>query len=295
MSQGSTEPLIRWLSEPECQDAAVAGGKGAALARLTAQFQVPPGFCVLARPRASGSRRADAIRQAYAQLGALTGYDAPRVAVRSSAVGEDGTTASFAGQLETRLGIAGAEAVVAAVDDVLESAASARVGHYLRERALRPERAESLDTAVVIQTLIPADVAIVGFSIDPVKPDPDHLVVHATLGLGESLVSGLVTPDMYTIRRRDLEIVSNRVGDKHLMIVPTATGTRTVSVPRPIAARPSATPGEVLEVAKLLLALEQQHQHPVDVEAAFWNQTLYLLQCRPITTVGGTGHMVGGG
>ncbi len=274
-------PVIHWLTEEACQRPDIAGGKASALARLARHAQVPPGFAVAAGADVSLPAVAREVQHAYHRL-ASEPDATPWVAVRSSAAGEDGAAASFAGQLDTHLGVSGADAVLEAVRAVQASAASARAAVY---RQTHQPASGSMPAAVLVQRLIPADAAIVAFSRDPMQPDGYSLAIHATLGLGESLVAGSVTPDRFTVRRRDLAVLAAECGGKGSMVVPDRRGgTKTVPVPRSVAGQFSLTEAQVAEVAQLVLRLEQVQGHPVDIEAAFWQDILYLLQCRPITT-----------
>ena len=278
-------PAVRWLTDETCRDVQATGGKSAALARLTGDARVPAGFAIVAGADLSSPALVAEIRDAYQRLGQYVDEDAPRVAVRSSAVGEDGMRASFAGQLATQLGVRGEKALLEAAGVVQASGLTARAAAYRQGKAL-PEEAGA--PAVLVQALIPADASLVAFSANPVATGPDDaaaMVVHATWGLGESLVAGLVTPDAYTVRRTDLRIIARRLGDKALMVVPAPHGdTRTVPVPRSVADQLVLTDAHVVDIARLLLRLESRLGYPVDIEAAFWNESLYLLQCRPITT-----------
>lgn len=280
MDPAPSLPVIHWLTDDACQHPELSGGKASALAGLARHAQVPPGFAVVAGADLSVPAVAQEIQHAYHRL--VSAPDAaPWVAVRSSAVGEDGAAASFAGQLDTKLGVSGADAVLEAVRAVQASAASARAAFY---RQTHQVARGALPAAVLVQRLIPADAAIVAFSLDPMKPDGHTLAIHATLGLGESLVAGSVTPDVFAVRRRDLAVLAAECGGKASMVVPDRRGgTKTVPVPRAVATQFALTPPQVAEVARLVLQLEQVQGHPVDIEAAFWQDALYLLQCRPIT------------
>jgi pyruvate,water dikinase len=142
---------ILWLDQPACQDRNLVGGKAAQLSRLAAHYQVPPGFCVTttafthafegsASLDSSGSRSPahlyDQLASAYQILGARCGMPEANVAVRSSAVAEDGHIASFAGQFETFLNLIGVEAVAQAVGRCWSAAASERVLAYRRQQGM---------------------------------------------------------------------------------------------------------------------------------------------------------------
>ena len=241
---------------------------------------MPPGFCLTATATglaADGEARS-AIAAAYAELARRTGEPEPAVAVRSSAIDEDGAAASFAGQHDTFLNLCGADAVADAVERCRASARSDRALAYRTARALGADA----PIAVLVQQLVPADVAAVVFSVDP-RTGSDDVVINASWGLGESIVGGTATPDVYTVRRRDLGIRSRVLGAKERMTVRTAGGTREVAVPAVLRDRHALDDASVRAAAQLALALEAETGAPVDLECAFHAGTLFLLQCRPVT------------
>ena len=281
---------ILWLGDRACNDPAEVGGKAAHLSRLAADYQVPPGFCLTATafdPDHSAdaplpTALAAALAAAYEALACRVGVPDVPVAVRSSALDEDGDLASFAGQHETELNVVG-------VDDVLDAVvrcwASGR-----NERAMAYREQQGLDTkgvrlAVLVQQLIKADTSAVVFSANPVSGNRDEVVVTASWGLGESLVSGTVTPDTWVVRKADLAVKEERLGAKERMTVAVTGGTREVAVPRLLRKRASLSEAQVAELAQLAVELEEKMGRPVDIETAFAGDLLYLLQCRPITTL----------
>jgi pyruvate,water dikinase len=139
---------------------------------------------------------------------------------------------------------------------------------------------------VLVQQLVPADVSAVVFSVDPVSGDRGAVVVNATWGYGESLVGGTVTPDAYTVRRSDLAIAARTVADKRRMTVATPGGTAEVDTPRFLRGQPALDDDQVIAAARLALALEAAMGWPVDVECAWSDNRLFLLQCRPVTSIG---------
>jgi pyruvate,water dikinase len=219
--------------------------------------------------------------RAYRTLGERCGLDAPSVAVRSSALDEDGAGASFAGQHETYLNVVGAEAVAEAVARCWASVRSSRALEYRRRQGFPLDGAR---IAVLVQQLIPADVSSVVFSAHPVTGCRDEVMINASWGLGESIVGGTVTPDTYVVRKADMSIISRQIAEKRQMTVLVPGGTREVDVPRFLRAQPTLTDDQVVEMARLGVTLERRMGHPVDIECALHAGQLYLLQCRPITT-----------
>jgi pyruvate,water dikinase len=286
---------ILWLGEPACHDRMVAGGKAANLSRLAAGHRVPPGFCLAApvfdRARTDGSEPStlppalrDDLAAAYAELAKRCATSAPAVAVRSSAVDEDGGLASFAGQHESYLNVVGPDAVADAVRRCRGSAYAPRAVEYRRRQGLAPE---SVRLAVLIQRLVVADVSAVVFSANPVNGSREDVVIEAGWGLGESIVGGTATPDTYVVRKENPVVVSRSIAEKRRMTVPVPGGTHEVETPRFLHTRPALDEEQAVEVARLAIDLEREMGRPVDVECAYEDGRLYLLQCRPVTALDG--------
>lgn len=286
---------ILWLGEPACHDGTVVGGKAANLSQLAAGYRVPPGFCLAApvfdRARANDSEPSalppavrDELAVAYGELAGRCGVSALGVAVRSSAADEDGAGASFAGQHESYLNVVGPDAVAGAVRRCWESAYTSRAVEYRRRQDLV---LESVRLAVLVQQLVAADVSAVVFSANPVSGSRQEVVIEACWGLGESIVGGTVTPDTYVVRKEDLTVVSQTISEKTRMTVPVRGGTREVETPMFLRTRPALDEEQAVEMARLAMDLEREMGCPVDVECAYEDGLLYLLQCRPVTALGG--------
>lgn len=284
------DTAILWLDDPRCKAVAHVGAKTAHLSQLSARYDVPPGFCVTSADddpttdvgQLSPALR-DAIGGAYTELAARCGASNPAVAVRSSAVDEDGSQTSFAGQHATFLNVAGIDAVIDAVERCWTSSSGEDVLVYRRQHGL------SLDTirpAVLIQQLVMADVSAIVFSVNPVTGQRAEIIVSASWGLGESLVGGTVTPDSWVIAKDTLEIIGQRIADKRRMTVAVDGGTQEVDTPRLLRGRPTMSTEQVRALAQLGIGLEEAMDWPVDVECVWSGERLYLLQCRPITTLG---------
>ncbi len=283
---------IVWIEPGNGLDHALVGGKAANLSHLAAGHRVPPAFCLpttaFARWLPSGAHTVSALpaelyaqlAAAYQQLAARCGSPELRVAVRSSAVDEDGACYSYAGQHTTYLNVVGLAPVAQAV---LACWASARSAHALAYRQQHGLATDNIHMAVIVQQLIPADVSAILFSANPVTSCPTEIVINASWGLGESLVNGAVTPDMLVIRKDDLAVLSYQLGHKGTMTVPAPVGTHQLPTPRWLRTQPALTPAQILELAQLALTLETHMGWPVDVECCYRHGVLYLLQCRPIT------------
>jgi pyruvate,water dikinase len=276
---------LLWLGDPNSFDAALVGGKAANLSRLARMYhRVPDGFSlpVIVMDEAHPLDLRDEIICAISDLMACHRLSEFVAAVRSSAVDEDGVTASFAGQHETYLNIVGAEAILQAVIRCWESARSEHALDYRRQQGLSVGRPQ---IAVLVQQLVAADVAAVVFSANPITGNHDEIMINANWGLGESIVGGTVTPDMFIVRKSDLVVINRLIADKQHMTVSAPGGTHEVEVPRFLRNTSSLNDEQVIEMAKLALTLETTMEYPVDVECAYAGGELYLLQCRPITTL----------
>jgi len=276
---------LLWLGDPKSFDSSLVGGKAANLSRLATMYhRVPDGFSlpVTVMDEAHPLDLRDEITAAISDL--MNCHSLPDfiAAVRSSAVDEDGATASFAGQHETYLNIVGADAIIQAITRCWESARSEHALDYRRQQGLSVERPQ---IAVFVQQLVPADVAAVVFSANPITGNHDEVMINASWGLGESIVGGTVTPDTFIVRKSDLAVIERVVAEKQCMTVSVPGGTHEVDVPRFLRNEASLNDEQVLEIAKLALTLEVTMEWPVDVECAYAEGELYLLQCRPITTL----------
>jgi phosphoenolpyruvate synthase/pyruvate phosphate dikinase len=272
------------LGSSECNDPALTGAKAAHLSRLATDYRVPPGFVIPAQPADVGLVPAvwDATRDAYRELGSRAAQREPLVAVRSSALDEDGMGASFAGQHATHLGVLGEAALRSAIEEVLASASSPSAHAY---RAARGVQTEDVRIAVLVQQLVVADVSAVAFSMNTVTGDRDEVVINSSWGLGEPIVSGTVTPDTYLVSALEFTLLRRDLADKATMLVVGTGGLETVGVPGPQRLASSLTTEQAIAVARLASELEARMGWPADVECAWQKGTLYLLQCRPITTV----------
>lgn len=298
-----------------------AGGKGASLARLAAAgLPVPPGFhlttpmyrrfvdenhlaeSILAEAseaqaadpaaleRASGriSARmrqgtipadiAMLIRSSYDRLG----QDDPPVAVRSSATAEDLPGMSFAGQQDTYLNVRGADAVLEAVRRCWTSLWTARALGY---RARQGIRSQDVAIAVVVQQLVPADVAGVLFTAHPLTGARDRMVINAAWGLGEAIVGGHVTPDVFIVDKDSGEVESQTIADKEVMTLRLPTGTGQGPVPAGQRRRATLRSRDAASLARLGAQIEQLYGQPMDVEWAMAGKRFFILQARPITAL----------
>ncbi len=223
-----------------------------------------------------------AIRDGYAAMG-----DTMPVAVRSSATAEDMPDASFAGQQDTYLWISNADDVVEKVRDCWASLFTTRAVAY-REKNNIPHIGVLM--SVGIQKMVNARTAGVAMTLDPGNGDRTRIIIDASWGLGEMVVSGVVTPDNFTVEKVLEEIIDRKISDKHVELV--GDPAQGAAIEREVEAERRAiqclTDAEVMQVARLAKRLERQNKCPQDVEWAFdadlpEGENLLALQSRPET------------
>ena len=299
------------------------GGKGRSLAQMTrAGFDVPEGFllstaayrdivadnelgaCILelARPEIidgrasfeSASRSIQALITGCelsaglkAELGAayraLPGDD-PAVAVRSSANAEDLPGLSFAGQQETYLNVSGPEALLEAARNCWASLWTPQAISYRNEMGIE---SDAVAMAVVVQIMVPADVAGILFTANPATGERGEMIVNASFGLGEAVVGGQVTPDTFVVDRSTLTAKETMIGTKERKIVSDGSqGTRLVDVDEGERDASSLPEKLLIELAELAGRVEGHFGgQPQDIEWAVADGKLWLLKSRPITNL----------
>jgi pyruvate, water dikinase len=328
MSTATTErtDAVRPFSELRKVDVDYAGGKGANLGEMThAGLPIPQGFVVGApayaafcdanglrariaaalgdvdvddtaaldaacrgvREMVSSEPVPDWLRDAIADAYRASADDDAPVAVRSSATAEDTESASFAGMNETFLNVRGPDAVVDAVRDCWSSLFGARTVFY---RAKRGFSQADMDIAVVVQRQIESTRAGVMFTIDPASGSHDHIVIEGAFGLGESVVSGSVSPDRYVVDKNTMGIIAREVKPKELIIEYASNGGGTVTreLSDEESHRPVLSDDEVRALATIAVRIEEHYTTPQDTEWAFDPAgELWMLQSRPVTSSGG--------
>ncbi len=321
--RGATTDQIAWFEDLSRTDVPRVGGKGANLGELSrAELPVPPGFVVTADAylqamEAGGVRAAlqevvanldvdspealaqaadelrdlvrsagmpealrRAVLEAYAPLG-----EEPRVAVRSSATAEDTASTSFAGMNETFTNVQGGDELVRRVVDCWASLWSPRVVAYRATHGLADEPA----IAVVVQLMVDSDASGVMFTADPATGDRDSIVIEAAYGLGEVVVGGQVEPDTYVLSKDGPHIKRVHLGTKAEKIVRGPDGhDERLAVPPEEQKRRVLDDEALLELAHMAAEIERHYGAPQDVEFAREGTRTWIVQSRPITTLGET-------
>jgi len=316
--------LVVWFDEVTKDDVSTVGGKGANLGEMTrAQIPVPPGFVVTSTGylnflhKAGLSERlhelltgldvndskllqrvagrcqqvllesplpddlAVSIKSAYNKLGKGL------VAVRSSATAEDLPEASFAGQQATFLNVEGEAEVVKAVQRCWASLFNARAIFYREENHFDHLK---VGIAVPVQRMVQSNASGVMFTVEPTTSDRSKIVIEAVKGLGESVVSGDVTPDHYIVDKDPLKIVLKEIKKQEWKLV---KGSRTedeegnikVLLSHREQTEQKIPDSDIMQLAKLGKRLEEHYQYPQDIEWAREDGHIFIVQTRPVTTL----------
>ena len=296
---------IKLFDEIKKDDIAIAGGKGANLGEMTlSKIPVPRGAVVTAnaydhfmdvnsidpdrfesaqliREAILSAKIPDDIEQEIKDYYESLGEDV-RVAVRSSATAEDLEDASFAGQQETYLNITGSENVLSKVRECYASLWGDRAVIYRKNSGYDRQKTA---LAVVIQEMIESDTSGVMFTVDPAG-DRKNVHINASYGLGEAVVSGIVSPDEY-ICERSGAVVNKIKGSKEEEIIydQISGGTKKVYVDEKRRAAFALNEKLLLDLVKEGIRIEDHYGHPMDIEWAVKGDRIYILQARSITTL----------
>lgn len=207
-------------------------------------------------------------------------YDQKTYAVRSSAVDEDGSKYSFAGQFETYLHVPFSE-IETRISDIWKSVISEQVLNYRRSNNLPIH----LGIGVIVQEMIEPDVSGVGFGLDPMTGQNNTHVISALYGLGEGLVSGQLNADTFTVKSDEV-IIGSAKKEYKLTRAKAGSGVEKQELDAELQEKPCLNEGQVLEVSGVLNELQELFGSPQDIEFAFAGEKLFLLQARPITATG---------
>ncbi len=319
--------LVVWLDEISNKDVNIAGGKGASLGEMwNAGLPVPPAFVVTAEAyryfiketkldeKIRGvlkdidvnntddlEERSKKVRElitnakmpkdlelsiieSYNKLCEISGGKEIFVAVRSSATAEDLPDASFAGQQDTYLNIKGANNVVNAVQRCFASLFTSRAVFYREQKGFDHFK---VALATVVQKMVNAEKAGVLFTVNPMSENYDEMVIEGAWGLGEGVVSGMVSPDNYVIDKTNLSIKSMYIAKKEIMFIRTENGeTKKIPVPDDLKEKRVLSDEELKKLAEKGILIENHYKKPMDIEWAIEGGEVYMLQARPITTLG---------
>lgn len=321
---GTSSEAIVWFSEVTKDDVSIVGGKGANLGEMTnANMPVPPGFIVTAGAYFDFLKKAKISDKISDQLKPLDSNDSKQlqqiatdikqiimdapmppelaikikeaykkmggglVAVRSSATAEDLPEASFAGQQRTFLNVSGEEEVVAAVHGCWASLFEARAIFYREQQGFDHF---TVGIAVPVQKMVQSQASGVMFTLEPVTSDPSKIIIEAVFGLGEAIVGGEVTPDLYIIEKEGLIIDTKQIGAQEWQLVRNTTGSGQeanikVDLSPSNQSRQKISDEDIIHLARLGKQLEEHYHFPQDIEWAKEDNKIFIVQTRPVTTI----------
>ena len=299
-------------------DVGIAGGKGASLGVMTrVGIPVPPGFVILSNAferfleetdldveidsilHKVNHKKIHTVEGASEQIQALIleakmpkdiGEGVAKefkklntrfVAVRSSATAEDGSTAAWAGQLETYLNTTERN-LLENVQSCWASLFTPRAIFYRFEKGMKNQK---ISVAVVVQKMIQSEISGVAFSVHPVTQDRNQLIIEACLGLGEALVSGEITPDSYVLSKKPTVIIDKNIAEQAKALVKGGAGNVWKKITYASGTKQKLSDNNILKLSKLVVKIEKHYGFPVDIEWALSRGKFYILQCRPITTL----------
>lgn len=314
----------KWFEQINRSSLAEAGGKGANLGEMAnAGFPIPPGFVVVSNAyfvhlehngivpemtRILASLNVDdndALNAAsekikglilggempteiqnqvisfYSQLNARAGKEC-YVAVRSSATAEDLPTASFAGQQSTYLNIKGTNNVVEAVKECWASLFEPRAIYYRVENKFDHMK---VGLAAVVQMMVQSERSGVMFTVDPISQDPNTITIEAGYGLGETVVSGQITPDTYRVSKSDMKIVDKSISKQEWMLMKVDDHNERVEIKEEAQSKQKLLDSVITDLARIGKKIEEHYNFPQDIEWATSDGNLYIVQSRPITTL----------
>ncbi len=260
--------MIKNFKDIDKTDTNIFGGKAVNLGILIQSgFLVPDGFCV----SVDGGDFATELSQ-------LKGKE---FAIRSSATSEDSIGASFAGQYDTFLNIQRKD-VLKYVKKCQKSLNTKRAQEYRKIKNITKAK-----MAVVVQEMIQSEVAGISFTVHPVTKDKNQMIIEACWGLGEAIVSGLITPDSYVINIGDWSIIDVSINvQKKMLIRDEKNGAnKWVDVISQKQDKQILANKKIIELAKICKKIENHYQMPQDIEWALEKNKFYITQSRPITTL----------
>ncbi|MFA6463501.1 MAG: PEP/pyruvate-binding domain-containing protein [Candidatus Paceibacterota bacterium] len=310
---------IKFFKDLNKNDAEIAGGKGASLGEMTkANIPVPPGFVVLSDAFEFFIRETDLISEIEASLAKVNHkemesienasetiqelihkakmpevlekeitdsfkkLDTEFVAVRSSATAEDGAENAWAGQLDSFLNTK-EENILENVQKCFASLFTPRAIFYRFEKGLHNTH---ISVAVVIQKMVNSEKSGIAFSVHPVTEDRNQMIIEASWGLGEAIVSGQITPDSYVVEKEPRNILDVNIAEKDRGLFRLAFGgNEWKDLPSKKANEQCLSGKEILEFSELILKIENHYGFPCDIEWAFEDGEFYITQSRPITTL----------
>jgi pyruvate, water dikinase len=317
---------ILWFNEVTMKDVPLAGGKGASLGEMVQNsFPVPNGFVItskayfdfvnetgiqseivkkidsidventeqletLSKEIRKLIRNAEIPQELRTEI--LRAYDslnmrynngvATLVAVRSSATAEDLPEASFAGQQETYLNVMGKEALIESVRKCWASLFTARAVYYRKKQGFSTEK---VGLCAVVQKMVQSEVSGIMFTADPIG-DETKIIIEAGFGLGETVVSGSITPDSYVVDKKTMTLIEKKINKQEFMLVRDKGMNVQINLGDVKGKIQKMKENKIIELAEIGMRIEKHYGKPMDIEWAQENNILFIVQARPITTLG---------
>lgn len=316
--------IVVWLKDLDKDDAHLVGGKNANLGEMIrAGFPVPEGFAITATAYfkflklnnldekikhllgtvnyedtesisqvsshikkiiKSSEIPQDIVKEIFSIYHQMSvKYDASYVAIRSSATSEDSKDASFAGQQETYLNIKGEAAVIDTVRKAWASLFEPRAIFYRHHARLDQVRT---GISLVVQKMVQSDVSGVMFTIDPTTGNKQRIIIESIYGLGEYIVQGRITPDHYEVDKSDFMIVDKKIAEQAIRLVYKKGDNIRDFVPEKTRGYQKISDEQIEKLAKIGKNIETHYYFPQDIEWAIEKNKIYIVQTRPITTIG---------
>ena len=320
----TARPFVAFLTSIDKEDIPIVGGKGANLGEMVkAGFPVPPGFAVtvaayelflehnnlgsqiknilkvtnvdnpeelttasrkIQKTIITGKIPEEVAREVIAGYKKLSGLlKQALVAVRSSATAEDLPSASFAGQQATLLNIKGEANLVNAVRECWASLFTPRAIFYREENKIPHEKVK---ISVIVQKMVQSHVSGVMFTIDPVSNEKDKIVIEAVWGLGETIVQGSALPDRYVVQKETFDILSKEISEQPIQLIKVGGQTKETKVPEKARQLQKISNEQIITLATIGDKLQKHYFFPQDIEWALEGKKLFIVQTRPVTTMG---------
>ncbi len=312
--------FVRDFVRLDKNNVALAGGKGMSLGEMTrAGILMPPGFVILSTAfekfleetdlnveidsilHSVNHKKIHTVEDASEKIKTLIlrakipkdianeiqkffkKLDAKYVAARSSATAEDSAIAAWAGQLESYLNTT-EKNLLENVKKCWASLFTPRAIFYRFEKDLHKQK---ISVAVVVQKMVKSEKSGVAFSVHPVTRDRNQLIIEAALGLGEVVVSGQITPDSYVVEKEPRRIIDKNVQTQlHGLYRAQNGGNEWRDIPKENGEKQVLSDKKILELSKIILRIENHYNFPCDIEWALEKGKFYIVQSRPITTLG---------
>lgn len=268
---------ISFLSSITYKDVVLYGGKGASLGELKQiGINVPDAFVI--STEINSKNIADIkgdILKSFLEL------KVKYVAIRSSATTEDSVDDSFAGQFDTFLNITKKD-LLKNILKCYKSLNSERVLSYCKSKKINPSK---IKIAVIVQKMVQSEISGVAFSVNPISGNLNEIMIEAGFGLGEYVVSGIITPDKYLFDKKTRKILEKKINYQEYKLLNSKGLNKKMEVPLEKRNAQKLLSKYFPELLRSIVKIEKKYKKPVDIEWAIKNNILYITQARFITTL----------